>query len=125
MIRRVLAATVLLLGSSMAAQASTLATGGVYGGNTQSVAVCYLFNASSNTINVTTNQIIRQDGTSVALASDNCSALAAGASCAISANITNNQAYSCKFVFPESKGEIRGVLDIRQGGTVLINSNLY
>jgi len=124
MLRRVLAATVLLLGSSVAADAETLATGAVYGGSTQNRATCYVFNAGSNPIHFMSKQIIRQDGTIVSLTFDNCTTLAGGRTCGIFANIVNNQAYSCKFVFPESKADVRGVLDIRAGGTVLINSDL-
>jgi hypothetical protein len=49
-IRQLLAATVLLLGMSVAAHASILATGSVYGGAGQNLAVCYVYNAGSTTI---------------------------------------------------------------------------
>ena len=45
MISRVLAATVVLLGTSVVAHAGELSTGAIFGGPAQTRAVCYVFNA--------------------------------------------------------------------------------
>ena len=122
--RRVVAITVLLLGFSVAARADILATGAMYGGPTQNTAVCYLFNAGTGPVNVVTNQIIREPNISLLLAFDNCGVLAAGSTCSIVANLANNVPHSCKFVLSPSGADVRGVMEIRSGGTVLQNSNL-
>jgi len=121
---RVLALTVLLLGFSVAARADVLATGALYGGPTQNTAVCYLFNAGSGPVTVVSNQIIREPNLNLALSFDGCSVLAAGSSCGIAAPILNNVAHSCKFVLSQSGADVRGVLEMRSGLTVLSTSDL-
>ena len=122
--RRVLAMTVLLLGCSVVARADILATGPMYGGSTQTQAICYLFNAGTGPVTVTGNQIIREPNTNLALSVDSCGVLAAGSSCGIAAVIVNNLAHSCKFVLSPSGADVRGVMEIRSSNAVLQNSNL-
>lgn len=123
-IHRVIIVIALLLGLSVTAHADVLAMGALYGGTNQNAAVCYIFNAGPGAVSISTNQIIRSDGIILALATDTCGVLAAGGTCTISANIVNNQAHSCRIFTNYSAATLRGVLDIRQGGTVLINSDL-
>jgi len=59
MMRRVFATTAILLGLSVSAHADILAAGAIYGGPTQTVATCYLFNAGTGPVTVVTNQIFR------------------------------------------------------------------
>ena len=122
--RRVLAITVFLLGFSVIARADILATGSMYGGPTQNNAICYLFNAGTGPVSVFSNQIIREPNINLALFTDTCGVLAAGSNCTIGANIVNGLAHSCKFVLSPSGADVRGVMEIRSGGTVLQNSNL-
>jgi hypothetical protein len=123
--RRVLTLTVLLLGFSAAARADILATGAMFGGNTQNGVVCYLFNAGTGPVTVVSNQIIKEPNISLPLVSDTCGVLlAAGNTCGIAANIVNNAAHSCKFVVSPSGADVRGVMEVRSGLTVLQNSNL-
>jgi hypothetical protein len=124
MMRRVLAITVLLLGLSGAVHADILATGAMYGGSTQTLAACYLFNAGTGTVTVTSNQIIREAATNLALATDNCNVLAPATSCRIATNIVSNLAHSCRFIISPSAADVRGVMEIRAGNTVLQNSDL-
>jgi hypothetical protein len=121
---RVFALTMLLLGVSVAAHADVLATGAMYGGPTQNTAVCYLFNAGTGPVTVTSNQIIREPNINLALSFDGCGVLAAGSSCGIAATIVNNMAHSCKFVLSQSGVDVRGVLEMRSGLTVLSNADL-
>jgi len=124
-IRRVLAMTVLFLGVSVAARADILATGAMYGGPTQNTAVCYLFNAGTGPVTVVSNQILREPNINLGLSFDGCSVLAAGSSCGIAVNnIANNAAHSCRFVLSPGGADVRGVMEIRQGLTVLQNSAL-
>ncbi len=123
--RRVLTTTVLLLGLSVAAHADILATGAMYGGPTQNTAVCYLFNAGTGPVTVVSNQILREPNINLPLSFDGCGVLAAGNSCGIAVNnIVNNAAHSCKFVLSPSGADVRGVMEIRSGLTVLQNSTL-
>jgi hypothetical protein len=124
MMCRVLAITVLLLGLGVTAHADILAAGPLFGGSTQTVAACYLFNAGTGKVTVTSNQIIRESATNLALATDNCNVLAAGTSCRIATNIINNAAHVCKFVLSPSAADVRGTMEIRSGGTVLQISEL-
>ena len=121
---RVFALTMLLLGVSVAAHADVLATGALYGGPTQNTAVCYLFNAGTGPVTVVSNQIIREPNINLPLSFDGCGVLAAGSSCGIATNIANNVAHSCKFVLSQSGADVRGVLEMRSGLTVLSNSDL-
>ena len=121
---RVFALTMLLLGVSVAAHADVLATGALYGGPTQNVAVCYLFNAGTGPVTVGSNQIMREPNINLPLSFDGCGVLAAGSSCGIAANIANNVAHSCKFVLSQSGADVRGVLEMRSGLTVLSNADL-
>lgn len=123
-LRRILMTAVLLLGASAAAHADVLATGAIYGNPTQNGAVCYLYNAGTSAVTITSNLIIRQNFGPVVLASDNCGVLAAGGICAISAGIVNNVGHACKFVITESAAVVRGVFEIRAGLNVLSNSDL-
>ena len=125
MLRRVLVTAVLLLGVSAAAHADILATGAMYGGPTQNTAVCYLFNAGTGPVTVVSNQIIREPNINLGLSFDGCGVLVAGSSCGIAVNnIANNAAHSCKFVLSPSGADVRGVMELRQGLTVLQNAEL-
>jgi hypothetical protein len=49
-----------LITMGTAANATTLAAGGMYGGPTQNTAVCYLFNSGSTTVSISQSAIIEQ-----------------------------------------------------------------
>jgi hypothetical protein len=118
-LRNLLAATTLGLGLLPGVHAELLATGSLYGGGSQTQAVCYLFNAGAASVSITINQIVREDGVVQTLTADTCTTLAAGRTCVILANIVNTLSHSCKMVVVPSAADVRGVFDIRQGTSVL------
>jgi hypothetical protein len=113
---RVLILLVALITMGTAANATILATGALFGASTQTTAICYLYNAGGSTVTVESSQIIQQNHGPITLSSNNCSALAAGAICAISANIVNNVGHACKFVISPDGAEVRGTLLITAPG---------
>jgi hypothetical protein len=131
MMRRVVAMTVLILGMGVTAHAGILAAGALYGSPNQTVAACYLYNAGTGPVTITTKQIF-QDGRgtpaiSLVSSSDNCPVqLAANASCGIGANIVSiYDAHLCKFVVSPSTADVRGGFEIRAGASVLTNVDLH
>jgi hypothetical protein len=123
--------TSLVLLTSTAARADFLATV-LYGGVSQTLTVCYVFNAGYSPILIVSAVIQGQfTGSSVAILGDSCTSvtLAPNQFCAIDASIDNTQAYSCRI---EASGgavaDLRGGMDMRSGtslfGPVLANSNL-
>jgi hypothetical protein len=122
---RTLIVLVALLTMAGAANATTLAGGAIYGGPTQTTAVCYLFNAGNSTVSVSGSEIVRQNTGPVPLAQNNCGTLAAGGICAILANVGNVGSDACKFVISPDGAAVRGTLEIRNSGsTVLQNEEL-
>ena len=124
MLRRVLITTVLLLGMGVAAHAATLATGSVYGGETQVFTTCAIFNAGTTSITFVSEEIIRSDGDIVPLFTNNCSTLRPGDTCVIGANTSAIHGHACRVRFNGLSTFIRGVMDIRRGNTVLNSSEL-
>jgi hypothetical protein len=113
--RSVLVAAVAVVGFAGAAQSQQiLAAGGLYGGPSQVRAVCYFYNSGSSSIALAGTNIIDANGTPQPLAVDQCGvAIAAGRTCGIAANATNNQPYSCRTFVSPGKGPLRGVLEMR------------
>ncbi len=70
--RRFLIIPVALITMGTAANATTLAAGAIYGGTTQAVANCYLYNADDSAVSVLQSQIIRHAAGPVPLASNSC-----------------------------------------------------
>jgi hypothetical protein len=120
---RILIGLVALITMGTAAHAVTLAAGPLYGGSSQTVAVCYLFNADyANSVTVRRPEIISGGGTSLPLTVNNCpSTLAAGKTCNFYVNpITNTQAFGCRVIVSGTGTNVQGTLDIRSSlGTVL------
>jgi hypothetical protein len=120
-----------LIGSALmtlgaAAQADILAGGAMYGGPVQVNAVCYLYNAGTGPVTVTSNSIFRE-GVAAALPNifDSCNNLAPGASCGISANVVNFAAHNCRMIVSPSGANVRGTFELRDGaGNVLNNVEL-
>ena len=111
-----------LLGISVVAHADTLAAGAAYGGTAQTLANCYLYNAGTGPVTVTSNVIIREPNVSVPLTFHNCAALAAGSICAIAANIQNNVAHACRMVISPGGADVRGTLEIRDASGRILNA---
>ncbi len=114
---------VVLFGSAISAHAVTVANI-LYGGNNRESAACYLYNSSLSTVNVISKELISQAGVSIALDPSNCGAtIAAGQTCAISANIADiSGATICKFVISQSAATVRGGFDIRDSFLNVLSS---
>jgi hypothetical protein len=104
------------IGSGSAVQAGSaqiLAAGSLYGGPTQTRAVCYIFNAGPSA-NVVGIDIYDQNGVPVPKVIDQCGGpLAFGQSCGVAGDITNNSSYSCIAQVRPNKSEVRGILEVR------------
>jgi hypothetical protein len=104
-----------------------LAAGGLFGGGTQSVAVCYLFNAGAAPVTVTKPQIIEQNSGPLTLTENTCTGtLAAGSICVFFVNpVSNGAAHGCSVDVKGDVDDVRGTLDIRAGtSTVLATEQL-
>jgi hypothetical protein len=120
--RYALVLAVLLTSLGTAAQAEILAGGPLYGGTTQTDAVCYIFNAGAAAVSLGKPQIRTQNGSLKSLSSNNCSAtLAARRGCAWAANIASNLAHECQMDV-SSKTDVRGSLEIRNSSLDILNS---
>ena len=118
--------SVLLTGTGARADDFLLATGGVFGGVTQNLAVCYAFNAGTSP--VTISSAVIRDQTGKVTAKTGCvGPLAPGKICAVVSSISTSLAYSCTISGKASApGDLRGVMDVRDASrNVLINSNLH
>lgn len=96
--RFTLAALVILIGLTGAAQAQMLAAGPVYGGagSVGGTVTCRLFNFGFSEVTIDVHQIFNNVGEKVELASDTCNVpLSSTRSCAFSAPIQGNFAFSC------------------------------
>jgi len=91
-----------LIGLGGAAQADIHAAGPVFGGTTQTVLSCRVFNFGTVAVSITNRQIYDSLGNLVTVApsNDTCVAPLAGpgGSCAYAAVITGNQPYSCRVI---------------------------
>ena len=124
-VKKVLFSIYVLLGVITVAQADILAAGASYGGPGQTSAACFLFNAGTGPVSVTSNLIIREPNVSLVLTFDSCGVLAAGASCAIAVPIVFNLGHSCRMIVSPSGADVRGSFELRDSsGRVLNNLEL-
>ena len=104
----------------------TLAGGALFGGPSQTRAICYFYNAGNQAVTIKGMQIRDRFGTIKPLVINECgpsgSSLGKGVSCGIAANIVNNLPHSCKVRVDPSKDEVRGVLEIRDGSQNVLQS---
>ena len=114
-----------LFGMSVSGQAAILASGSIFGGTTQNLAICYLFNGSNAAVGISNVQIFVQTSTSpVSLSGNNCGlTLLPGATCVFSATALNDRTYSCKAVTSTAAG-VRGNFELRGGSTVLERADM-
>jgi hypothetical protein len=110
---RVLTGIILVCGLAGTAQAEILASGPVYGGESQVRVACQVFNAGSTPITFVSTEIFDQltpGGGPVTLDFANCvGLLAPNDICTFQAPATN-QAYSCKVNIVEVKTDVRGTM---------------
>jgi hypothetical protein len=128
---RILIGLVALITMGAAAPAAagntvTLAAGGLFGGSTQTGALCYLYNAGVNSVTVTNVQIIEepnivlpQDGNNCCTGTPCSGILAGGNICFFAAApISSGVAHSCSAAVTgllPGAPYIRGTLEIRTG----------
>jgi hypothetical protein len=88
----------------------------------QANVTCYLFNAGPGTVSITSNNIFNEAG-GTALTSTSCgTTLAAGATCWIGASVPGTGAHACRSVISPSGDNVRGEIEIRNSGSVILNS---
>jgi len=121
----ILATTVLTVASATGAQAELLAAGALFGGASQRLAVCYVYNSGSSNLGLTGFRITTPDGVPLSLARNECGAtLLPGRSCGVAANVGNITSYNCR-VDVSSKASARGVFEMRTStGASLTNVEL-
>lgn len=122
--KKIALTTVTLLAINTAAQADILAAGVAFGGPTQTIASCGLYNAGSGPVTITSNAIIREPNISLPLFLDTCGVLAPGSSCSIAAGILNNFGHSCRMVISPSGADVRGNFEVRESGLGRVLNNL-
>jgi hypothetical protein len=102
---------------ALSAYAQSYISGGMlYGGPSQGIVVCYVYN-SGNTTQTTNHGIADESGSPSALVLDSCgySLIPSRGSCALVARVDNTRAHSCYFQGNTYQGSIpnlRGVLQI-------------
>ena len=127
---RVLAATVILLVTSIVANADDLSTGAISGGHAQTRAVCYVFNASSAVLTIKSIRILKQfgGGTPLPANGNDCltkfsNHLPPGEMCGFGAAIGNDTGHACIVRVQGSVVAVRGVLEIRDASDAVLNSS--
>jgi hypothetical protein len=123
----ILATTALSVTFAAGAQAQQiLSAGALFGGLTQSRAVCYVYNSGNSHLTLTGFRITTPDGIALFPARNECGAtLPPGRSCGIAADVGNITSYNCRVVVSPSKESARGVFEMRNSrGTSLINVEL-
>ena len=114
-----------LLSASMwasPAHAGILAAGTIYGGPTQVTAVCYLFNAGTTGVVITSIAIYDEVGNAYPVVSNNCSgSLAMHRSCRTVAHIFDGIPYACRAV-ASITSNLRGNLELRDASGYVLNS---
>jgi len=114
-LRFALVATLIGFGG-MAEAASAVGAGPLYGGpfSTGVAFVCRVFNYGLVSVTLSERQIWDNAGNAVLVSSDSCNvALGVGKSCAFSAPISGNLAFSCRVVAGGSNPKISGVAEIQ------------
>jgi hypothetical protein len=113
---RILIILVALIAMGTAAHAqTTLAAGGLFGGPTQNVALCYFYNAGTSPVTVTGGEIVQETSTVLPLAGNNCVApLTPGKICRFFATpISTVFTHACKATITPDATDVRGTLEIR------------
>ena len=118
--------SVLLTGTAARADDFLLATGGVFGGVTQNLAVCYAFNAGTIPV-IISSMVIRDQNGKVTGKTGCVGKLEPAKICSVVSSVSTTLAYSCTISGTASiAADLRGVMDIRDASrNVLINSNLH
>lgn len=121
------AAAIALLSTVAQAHADILASGLAYGGPTQSVAVCYVYNPSNTNVTVSSVRIVTEPyGSALPAISNTCISssgavlLGPGRSCRAVSNV-GNVVIACR-VDLASQVNARASLEIRSSGGYILNT---
>lgn len=126
MIRRLLLAMVLVLGTSMVSHAGTLVCGPFYGGPGQTTAVVYVFNAGPNPITFQSREMISQFDGLVPITNDlSGTTLNPGVVSGWAAGINDNQGYACRLRFNETAECLSAVLEMRDASGHVLASKPF
>jgi hypothetical protein len=121
--RILLTALITLISFAGIAHADIFAAGPVYGSFAElsgGQITCRVFNAGLTPVTINLTQIWTNTGVLVTLASNTClGSLNSIQSCAFSAPITGNLAYSCRVNAQGTDTNITGVAEIQAGGNIL------
>lgn len=112
-----------MMNDEAAAALATVASGPAYGGPTQAVAVCYLYNAGPGNLSVGEIKIVREpDGVALPVVSNNCgTGFGTGGICRTVSNVNSGNVVACKATV-SPKASARGSLEIRNATNVILNS---
>jgi hypothetical protein len=104
--------------------ATIFASGKLYGSSNQNLAVCYLFNAGSQTVQIFSSAINDESGNDNETENNCGGALAPGAGCVVASfYIGGGTAYDCALTVNSTAG-LRGSLEMRQDSTTLQSQSL-
>jgi len=107
------AAVLLILAGATSSQAGgTLSSPIMWGGTTQTNAVCYVRNVGTSPITVTA-KIVDENGVDITF-SNACTTVAPGSSCALAAGLASNQTAACSATVSGSVKKVRAGMDIRR-----------
>jgi hypothetical protein len=110
---RILIISAALITMGAAANAATLSAGALFGGSSQNLANCLLYNAADSDVTISDSLIASTFVGRVQPSFNNCRGVFThGSVCNIQANIVNNAAHACKVVFSPNGAAVRGVLMI-------------
>ncbi|MEJ8854433.1 hypothetical protein WKW79_07630 [Variovorax robiniae] len=113
------AASLVLVGG--AASADILA--GIGWAANQAAVVCYVFNAGSGPVDITSKAIVNEVTGNAYPAAGSCTnSLASGRTCALTAAVQANGANTCKFVLSPSGADVRGQMEVRNSTGTILNS---
>ena len=123
--RSILLAATIVVGMTSISHADTIASGPVFGSTAQGVAVCYIFNASTSNLTVSSIKIIREpDGVALPVVTNNCppTPFGPGGICRTVSNVSSTNVVACRATV-SSKANARGSLEIRNSpNTATLNS---
>jgi len=114
-----------LMSYGAVAQAAEFGAGPAYGGTSSvgGTVTCRIFNFGAFTATVTVRQIWDNNGANVPLAGDTCGAgLGSGKTCAFSAPIGGNLAYSCRAYALGNDTNLSGDVEIQNSSHAILNS---
>jgi hypothetical protein len=122
--RSVLAAAMIVM-TGAAAHAAIVGSGPAFG-NGQTVAVCYYSNLGTTSVTFSSATIHKEFQPAIPEVTDNCTTVVQQASCRVVANLGASEAgvaHWCRAVV-DSKTNLRGRLEIRNGSTVLTSETI-